>query len=156
LLGAAVGQPQVERCGQLPDAALAVHGAVLPGPERRRADHFFGERARVRAGAAAWAAGDVEQFGALMNASCRSSIECWEVGSPETVRLHELLRDCPGVLGSRFSGAGFGGCVVALVAADAADACVVQIEAAYAAAEPELAARAAYFLVESEDGLRVV
>ena len=69
----------------------------------------------MRRGIELWKHGDVKGFGELMNASCQSSIENWEAGSPELIELQRTLEQTQGVYGSRFSGAGFGGCVVALV-----------------------------------------
>jgi galactokinase/galacturonokinase len=90
-----------------------------------------------------------------MNESCRSSIENYETGSTELVALHSILREAPGVFGSRFSGAGFGGCAVALVDARRADACRDHVERAYLRLHPQLEGRARVFLVDSDDGLRL-
>jgi galactokinase/galacturonokinase len=154
-LGELSGLP-AERLGDLPDAAFEAHAAALPREERLRAAHFFGERARVGRGVAAWRAGDLAAFGALMNASCRSSIENYETGSEELCRLQQILGATPGVLGSRFSGAGFGGSAVALVEAERAEAVRAQVEAAFAAAFPAQAGRARCFLTESEDAARLL
>lgn len=153
-LGALAGQPGVTRLGDLADAVFERHADGLPATLRRRARHFFEERRRVLAGAAAWREGDLAAFGRLMNDSCRSSIENFEVGSPEIVRLQRLIRETPGVYGARFSGAGFGGCVVALVDAGRADDCRDRIERAYAKETPALTA-ARVFLAHSRDGLHL-
>jgi galactokinase/galacturonokinase len=154
-LGELAGLP-AQRLGDLPDAVFEAHAAELPRGERLRARHFFGERARVGRGVAAWRAGDLAAFGALMNASCESSIENYETGSEELRRLQQILLATRGVLGSRFSGAGFGGSAVALVAADAADDVRARVEAAFAADFPALAGRARCFLSESEDAARLL
>ncbi|HCL30166.1 MAG TPA: hypothetical protein DIC52_17240 [Candidatus Latescibacteria bacterium] len=57
-----------------------------------------------------------------------------------------------GVYGARFSGAGFRGCCVALVAADAAVSAAEQVRRRYAEARPELAADAPVLLCDSDDG----
>jgi len=113
----------------------------LRDSEAKRARHFFSERARVRAGVERWREGDIEGFGELMNASCHSSIENWESGSPELIELQRTLERTAGVYGSRFSGAGFGGSVVALVEDADAVARVLPVEA---------------FRVESDDGVRIL
>jgi galactokinase/galacturonokinase len=155
-LSALAGLPPARLLGELSDEVFEAHGAALPDGERRRARHFFGERARVRRGTEAWRGGDLPGFGRLMNESCASSIENYEVGSPELIRLQEILRETPGVLGARFSGGGYGGCAIALVAADAAEEARGRAERGFLAAFPGLAGRARCFLAESEDGLRVV
>jgi galactokinase/galacturonokinase len=152
-LGELAGQP-AQRLGELSDAVFEAHGAALPRELELRARHFFTERARVGEGIAAWRAGDLRRFGAAMDASCRSSIENYETGSPELVRLQEILRATPGVLGSRFSGAGFGGSAVALVEAEAAESARAAVEDAFRGEFPALAARARCFVARSDDGAR--
>jgi galacturonokinase len=154
LLAARTEVQTAERLGDLPETALAELVDELPEVERRRARHFLEERTRVRSGVAAWRRGDFGEFGALMTDSCRSSIENFEVGSAELVCLQDILRETPGVLGSRFSGAGFGGCAVALVEEGRAEDCRERVEREYRASRPECAERARFFLVEGEDGIR--
>ena len=57
------------------------HGARLPEPWRRRAEHWFSEMARLEEGVEAWRRGDLAAFGRLCLASGRSSIENWQTGS---------------------------------------------------------------------------
>jgi galactokinase/galacturonokinase len=150
------GLEGVRVLGDLPDAVFDAHLAELPAAERGRAAHFRGERARVRAGVDAWRRGDLAGFGALMFESCRSSIERYETGSPEQVELQGVLAGSPGILGARFSGAGYGGCSVAFVAADAAEAARRHVEREYLRRVPAARGRASVFLVASEDGARLV
>lgn len=131
------GRDEVVGLDDLEGEVFERFGARLPGREFLRARHFFTERARVRRGIELWKQGDIEGFGALMKASCQSSIENWESGSPELIELQRTLSDTKGVYGSRFSGAGFGGCAIALVGDDA-----------------ELPMKA--FTVESDDGVRIL
>jgi galactokinase len=91
-----------------------------------------------------------------MNASCDSSIQLYEAGSPAIIQLQEIIQSSPGVYGSRFSGGGFGGCVVALVDAGALPDLIEQIERRYLSSFPEAAGRAFSFIAEAEGGLRVV
>jgi galactokinase len=154
LLATRAGAPGAERLGELPESALAELLGELPEPERRRARHFVEERERVRRGVEAWRRGDLVAFGHLMSDSCRSSIENFEVGSPELVLLQEIFLTTPGVLGARFSGAGFGGCAIALVEAGRAESCRERVTEAFLAKFPERGDRARFFLVASEDGPR--
>lgn len=123
----------------------------LPENLRRRAAHFYSEQERVRQGARAWREANLELFGWLMNQSCASSILNYESGSSILVELHELVSSTPGVYGSRFSGGGYGGCVVALAQREQAPDAARQIEEAFRARHPELAARV--FVAEMGDGL---
>lgn len=153
-LGQIVGATSAEKLGDHDDNVFERHLDALPPTEQKRARHFYEERQRVLAGVEAWRAGDLEKFGRLMNDSCRSSIENFEVGSPEIVALQEMVRETNGVYGARFSGAGFGGCVVALVNASVASACRKTIERTYRQHAPELTS-AYVFLAHPRDGLRI-
>jgi galactokinase len=155
-LATRLGVGNVTRLGDLPEADLAASLDTLPEVEGKRARHFHEERDRVRRGIAAWREGDLESFGALMNDSCRSSRENFETGSPELIRLHEILASGRGVFGSRFSGAGFGGCAIALVARNAAEEAAEAAERSFRKAFPALAEDTHCFLVDSDDGVRVL
>jgi galactokinase len=84
-----------------------------------RARHVVSENARVLAAGAALAAGDTAALGPLLSESHRSLRDDYEVSTPELDVLVAALEKA-GALGARLTGAGFGGCVVAL--ARAADA----------------------------------
>lgn len=150
-LGEHAGLEGISRLGELPDSVFEEHASKLPAAEARRARHFFGERARVLEGAAAWREGDLRRFGALMNASCRSSIDNWEAGSEAIIAIQQLLLATDGVLGSRFSGAGFGGSVVALVVREDARAVAEAVRKRL----PSELSRARVLILESDDGIRV-
>jgi galactokinase len=81
---------------------------------RRRARHVVTENARVLSAATALASGDVETVGALMVESHVSLRDDFEVSTPALDHLVDRLVATDGVLGARLTGAGFGGCVVAL------------------------------------------
>jgi galactokinase len=81
---------------------------------RRRARHVVTENARVRSFVDALQAGDPAAAGALMAASHASLAEDFEVSTPRLDALVAELSARPGVFGARLTGAGFGGCVVAL------------------------------------------
>lgn len=124
---------------------------TLPENLQKRATHFFTEVDRVRRGAKAWEESDLERFGELMNQSCASSIDNYESGSPILIELHELASSTRGVYGSRFSGGGYGGCVVALADQKAAEAACLEIADKFASKHPELPSRA--FVAKTGDGL---
>jgi len=93
-----------------PEAAIALPDAVL----RRRARHVVTECDRVRWFAQALEQHDLVEAGRLLRASHRSLAEDFEVSTPELDELVAELSAMPGVYGARLTGAGFGGCVVAL------------------------------------------
>jgi galactokinase len=65
---------------------------------------------------------NLEVFGECMNGSHQSLSELYEVSSPELDWLTSWARQQPGVLGSRLTGAGFGGCTVTLIENSSVDA----------------------------------
>ncbi|MHB8681970.1 MAG: galactokinase [Acidimicrobiales bacterium] len=100
-----------------PDEFLGLPDPVL----RRRARHVVTECDRVRWCAAALRAGDLADAGQLMTASHRSLSADFEVSTPALDTLVDRLVTTPGVFGARLTGAGFGGCAVALAAPGAVD-----------------------------------
>jgi galactokinase len=86
---------------------------------RRRARHVVTENERVRAVARALVGGDLATVGAAMAASHASLRDDFEVSTPALDALAERLTAAPGVIGARLTGAGFGGCVIALAHAGA-------------------------------------
>jgi galactokinase len=111
----------------------------LPEPLDRRARHFFTEIRRVREGVKAWRAGDLERMGQLINESGASSVHNYESGCPPLITLYEILRDCPGVYGARFSGGGFRGSCIGLVDPACRREIQTTIDARYPALHPEVA-----------------
>ncbi|MFW5820902.1 MAG: galactokinase [Bacteroidota bacterium] len=88
---------------------------------QQRAKHVISENYRVLLAIDALKANRLEQFGKLMNESHDSLREDYEVTGVELDSLVEEARKVDGVLGSRMTGAGFGGCTVSLVKEDAID-----------------------------------
>jgi len=97
----------------------------------RRARHIVTENQRTLEAVKVLSEGDLERFGELMYASHESLRDDYEVSSKELDTLVELARKQPGVLGARMTGAGFGGCTVNLVLADAAEAFVKNVRRGY-------------------------
>ena len=116
----------------------------MPQAQRRRAAHYFGEQWRVHGGVEAWRHGDLHRFGALMNASGASSIHNYESGTAELITLYELLRDAPGVFGTRFSGGGFGGSCIALIEPEAGEAVIQGVRRGYETVHAKAAATASF------------
>jgi galactokinase len=97
----------------------------------RRARHVVSEDDRVEQAAAALAAGDARKLGRLMNESHESLRTDYAVSCTELDEISGLARTQPGCLGARMTGAGFGGCAVALVEAGHAEALVAAVGAGY-------------------------
>jgi galactokinase len=87
---------------------------------RKRARHVVTENARTLAAYEAMIAGDARILGALMDASHESLRDDFEVSTDALNTMVEFAQRHPGCLGARMTGAGFGGCAVALVKAEAA------------------------------------
>lgn len=100
--------------GPLRDASPALAEAIDDPLLRRRARHVVSENARVHAFVAALRSGDAAAAGALMVDSHASLRDDFAVSTPALDALVERLLATPGVLGARLTGAGFGGCAVAL------------------------------------------
>jgi len=100
----------------------------------RRTRHVVGDNARVLRAAEALRAGDVVTVGALMKACHVSLREDYEVSAPELDTLAEAAWEVEGCYGARLTGAGFGGCVVALVTADEVPGFEAHVSATYEAA----------------------
>jgi galactokinase len=81
---------------------------------RRRARHVVSENARVLAFVDALAGDDRDAIGSLLAASHASLRDDFEVSTPALDALVDRLRSTPGVVGARLTGAGFGGCAVAV------------------------------------------
>jgi len=101
---------------------------------RRRAQHVVEEIDRVLQSIEVLKAGDLTAFGALMNGSHDSLRDLYEVTGKELDAMVEAARGVEGVLGSRMTGAGFGGCTVSLVHEDAIERFKSEVGRRYAEA----------------------
>lgn len=97
----------------------------------RRARHVISENERVLQAVQALKNNQLEEFGSLMDASHNSLRDDYEVTGIELDTLVYETRKIPGVLGSRMTGAGFGGCTVSLVRDTAVDQVISQVGPAY-------------------------
>jgi galactokinase len=103
-----------ELVGPLRDATLDVVESIEEDTVRRRARHVVTENERVLEFVDALGSEDLREAGRLLSAGHRSLRDDFEVSTPRLDRLVAELEATPGVLGARLTGAGFGGCVVAL------------------------------------------
>ncbi len=100
----------------------------------RRARHVVYENARTLHAAEVLRQGDAHTFGALMNESHASLRDDFEVSSDALNEIVTAAQAQPGCFGARMTGAGFGGCAVALVAEDALTQFMGQVPLLYEAA----------------------
>ena len=122
--------------GLLRDATLEdlIACEVKMSPEAfKRCRHVITDSQRVVDGLALLRAGDIPAFGRLLNDAHRSYRDDFEASCAECDILAEIGQALPGCYGSRLTGGGFGGCVVSVVEADAADSFVASIKAGYLA-----------------------
>ncbi len=91
-----------------------------------------------------------------MTASGESSVVNYECGTPSLTTLFELLRQEEGVLGTRFSGGGFGGTCIAMAAPEACDQIISSVSARYAEEYPDLAQSAAFKVCSPAGPMRFI
>ncbi len=113
----------------LPMLASAVDSVTL-----RRARHVISENTRTVEAAAALGIGDIDRFGEYMGGSHRSLRDDYEVSSTELDAMVEIASNVEGCHGARMTGAGFGGCAVALVDKTAVCGFVEEVGQRYAKA----------------------
>ena len=104
------------RDGQyLVDAEIEDLGVIADAIVRKRTRHVVSENIRVKHATRALKMGDLYTFGRLMNASHQSLKDDYEVSGIELDTLVETAQNIDGCIGARMTGAGFGGCAIALV-----------------------------------------
>jgi len=108
--------PAITALRDVTSAELEEHRGLLPAVVYQRCRHVVSENERVGQMVAALQAGDLVKAGELMNASHESLRNDYAVSSPALDAMVAAMRSVPGCYGARLTGAGFGGCAVALVA----------------------------------------
>ena len=131
------------------------HKDKLPENYRKRAEHWFSENERVRLGVEAYRNGDIETFGRLIFESGHSSNHNYETGSPELIKLYEIMLSTDGIYGGRFSGAGFKGCCMALVDPEKGEEILQSVREKYISSFPELEGKYTAAICNSADGVFV-
>jgi galactokinase len=126
-------RPEVSALRDVDGDLLGAARDQMDDTTHRRAVHVVEENLRPRALASALEEGDLPLAGRLMNDSHASLRDLYEVSSRELDLVTDLARRHPACFGARLTGAGFGGCAVALVEESDADAFVEEVRADYAA-----------------------
>ena len=116
----------------------------------KRARHCIAENQRVIDAAATLKAGNLEKLGQLLNESHKSLKEDYEVTGIELDTLAEVSQKQDGCLGARMTGAGFGGCAIALVHKDKIDSFIENVQSEY---EKTIGYKAGFFQCETGDGV---
>jgi len=127
----------------------------LPENWAKRAEHWYTEFERVEQGAEAWRRGDIEEYGRLSFESGKSSINNWETGNPELIKLYEIMTQTDGIYGGRFSGAGFKGCCMAIIDPSFKDSILKKVKHEYIKAFPNLKEKYSAHICETADGIKL-
>jgi len=130
-------------------ADLEAGRGVLTDVLLRRARHVVTENERTREAVTVLESGSIDRFGELMNASHVSLRDDYEVSCKELDTLVELAWKQPGTLGARMTGAGFGGCTVNLVRAEAAEPFALAVAEGY---QKALGLKADIYVCRASDG----
>ena len=125
-------KPELSALGELSNEEFnQLAGAISEPLERQRARHAVLENNRTLEAVEALEQNDVEKFGKLMNESHYSLRDDYDVTGKELDTLAELAWQVEGVIGSRMTGAGFGGCTVSLVKNEAIESFKEKVGKAY-------------------------
>ena len=144
----------IKTLGDLTEEEFEAHkDAITSDICRKRAKHAVYENQRTIKAVAALKADNVEEFGRLMNASHVSLRDDYEVSCEEIDILVDLAWQIPGVIGSRITGGGFGGCTVSIVKNDAVDHFIDTIGKQY---KEKVGHEAEFYVVDIGDGAHVI
>ena len=144
----------IKSLGELTEEEFEAHkDAIGSDIRRKRAKHAVYENRRTVRAVECLRAGDVEAFGKLMNDSLVSLRDDYEVTGIELDTLVEEAWKIDGVVGSRMTGAGFGGCTVSIVRDEAVPRFMEEVGAAYL---KKIGYAADFYAVEIGDGTHVI
>ena len=140
----------IQTLGDLTEEEFEAHKDAIHDPVCRvRAKHAVYENQRTIKAVNALKENNIEEFGRLMNASHVSLRDDYEVSCEEIDILVDLAWQIPGVIGSRITGGGFGGCTVSIVKNDAVDTFIDTIGKQY---KEKVGHEAEIYVVEIGDG----
>ena len=140
----------IKALGDLTEEEFEKYKSAIGSEVRmRRACHAVYENQRTKRAVEVLKAGDVAEFGRLMNASHVSLRDDYEVTGKELDTLVDTAWKQDGVIGSRMTGAGFGGCTVSIVKEDAVKSFIENVGKIY---EEKIGYKADFYVVEIGDG----
>ncbi|KOO41123.1 galactokinase [Priestia koreensis] len=144
----------VSTLGELTEAAFEAHKHVITSDVlQRRARHAVYENQRTLKASEALRNGNLDKFGKLMNESHISLRDDYEVTGIELDTLVSVAWEQPGVLGARMTGAGFGGCAIAIVENAEVDQFIEEVGHQYRTA---IGYDATFYVASVGDGAREV
>ncbi|MBQ9440594.1 MAG: galactokinase [Paludibacteraceae bacterium] len=144
----------IKHLAELTEAEFeSISSAITDPIALKRAKHVVGEVQRTTDAVAALKKGDIATFGRLMCESHKSLRDYYEVTGEQLDTMAEEAWKIDGVIGSRMTGGGFGGCTVSLVKDEAIDTFVKQVGANY---ERRTGIKPEFYIAEIGDGARRV
>ena len=142
----------IKTLGDLDEAGFEKHkDAIKDEVCKKRAKHAVYENQRTIHAVEALKKGDLAEFGKLMNASHVSLRDDYEVSCPELDVLAEEAWKLDGVIGSRMTGGGFGGCTVSIVKNSAVDSFKETISKVY---KERTGLDCEFYIADASDGAR--
>lgn len=140
----------IQALGDLTPEEFEAHKSLIKDDiQLQRAKHAVYENQRTIDAVTALKAGDIESFGKLMNRSHISLRDDYDVSCEEIDILVDLAWKIPGVLGSRITGGGFGGCTVSIVKDESIDTFIETIGKTYL---EKVGHEAEFYTVDIGDG----
>ena len=140
----------IQALGDLTPEEFEAHKSLIKDEiQLQRAKHAVYENQRTIDAVTALKAGDIESFGKLMNQSHISLRDDYDVSCEEIDILVDLAWKIPGVLGSRITGGGFGGCTVSIVKDESIDTFIETIGKTYL---EKVVHEAEFYTVDIGDG----
>lgn len=140
----------IQALGDLTPEEFEAHKSLIKNEiQLQRAKHAVYENQRTIDAVTALKAGDIERFGKLMNQSHISLRDDYDVSCEEIDILVDLAWKIPGVLGSRITGGGFGGCTVSIVKNESIDTFIETIGKTYL---EKVGHEAEFYTVDIGDG----
>lgn len=144
--------PKLQSLCEMTPEQFEIYQSMITNPvNRRRAKHVIYENARTKKAYDDLQKGNIRAFGELMNASHISLRDDFEVSGRELDQIVETAWEQDGVLGARMTGAGFGGCAIALVDQEHATSFIENVGNMY---EQRIGYKASFYDVTFTDGVR--
>jgi galactokinase len=144
----------IQALGQLTEAEFDENQTLIPNETvRKRAKHAVYENVRTLKALEELTAGNLEAFGQLMNQSHISLRDDYEVTGVELDSLVEAAWKQPGVIGARMTGAGFGGCAIAIVENEQVESFMANVGAAY---QDKIGYPADFYVASIGDGAKEI
>ncbi|TCI36202.1 galactokinase [Exiguobacterium sp. SH4S7] len=141
----------VASLGQLSVATFETVASELPETLRKRARHAISENERTKLAFTALQDEKLDVFGQLLNDSHASLRDDYEVTGIELDTLVQAAQDCDGVIGARMTGAGFGGCAIAIVDKTSTEAVIQTVSTVY---ETTIGYAPTFYIASVGDGAR--